>query len=385
MPELPYNALIDTLSMGLNLFENIDAVADLKNLVDFGAWNCKLKTAPDLSKAIHLKTISLGSNIYIEALPGLSKLTELEYIDFDRNHFSQLPDLSANINLKKAKFFQNQLTFEDILPYVNHPNFSNFEYSPQDSIGISQSFAAYEGESFLYESNIDKTISSNVYRLYKNDVWVDSNKTGRIAFNKITLADQGSYRFEIVNTNTALSKLKLYTRPVYISVIPQINASSLKYNTEDINCNELGSAKIDLLSITGGTKPYAVKLVSSIAKDTVTADVNGLFQGLQEEHYDLIITDVQQKRLILPKKINIKADYEDCNPLVITPNGDGNNDELYLASAGKIRIFDKQGLLVSELNGPNYWKATNTKGETVSSGYYVIRTADASIKVSVVW
>ncbi len=385
LPELPDICLLDTLSLGLNLFENIDAVADLKNLVNFGAWNCKLKTAPDLSQSIHLKSISLGSNLYIETIPGLSKLTELEYIDFDRNHFSQLPDLTANVNLKKAKFFQNQLTFGDLLPNINHPYFSNFEYAPQDSIGNSHSFAVYEGESFLYDFNIDKTISSNVYRLYKNDILIDSNKTGSISFSKITLADQGSYRFEIVNTTAALSKLKLHTRPIYISVIPLINASSLRYSTENINCNELGSAKIDLLSIVGGTSPYTAKLISSIGKDTVTAGSNGLFLGLQEEDYDLIITDVQQKKLVLPKKINIKANYEECKPLVITPDGDGNNDELYLAYNEKIRIFDKQGLLINELNGPNYWKATNTKGETVSSGYYVIRTTDASIKVYVVW
>lgn len=382
LPEFARNSPMDTLYLGLNLFEEVDAIADLVNLSDLGVWNCQLKHIPDLSRLTKLTALSLGTNHYLESLPGLSALTNLNYIDFDNNHFTQLPNLNANIKLKKAKFQQNALTFEDILPYVSHPHFDTFEYVPQDSVGDGGSFSIYEGNSFDYDLGIDRSLNTNTYKLYKNNVLIGSYTNGKLQINAVSLADQGAYRFEV--TNPALKNLTLYSRSIYLHVTRKIDANILTYTHKDINCNDLGSVKINIASISGGTSPYRVQLIAASSNDTLVG-TQGTFLDLKEERYHVLITDAKNNKVTLYDKIILKTNYEDCDPLVITPNGDGNGDELYIANPGKITIFDKQGLKIKELNGPTYWNASNAKGETVTSGYYIIATPQQRIKVSVVW
>lgn len=382
LPEFASNSPMDTLYLGINLFEEVEGVGDLVNLSDLGVWNCQLKRMPDLSRLTKLTALSLGTNHYLESLPGLSALSNLAYIDFDNNSFKELPNLNANTKLKRAKLQKNALTFEDILPYVSHPNFANFEYTPQDSVGVGGTFSIYEGQPFNYDLGIDPSLNTNTYRLYKNDVLIGTNSNGQLRINAVSVADQGVYRFEVANP--ALKNLVLQSRSIYLYVARKLDASAMTYTSKDINCNDLGTVKIQMAGIVGGVSPYRVQLIATSSTDTLVGS-QGVFGDLKEEKYHVLIVDAKSNTLVLYDKIQLKANYENCDPLVITPNGDGNADELYIPISGKITVYNKQGLMVKEMNGPTYWNASDAKGETVSSGYYIISTAQQRIKVSVVW
>ncbi|HTF82225.1 MAG TPA: gliding motility-associated C-terminal domain-containing protein [Cytophagales bacterium] len=382
LPSFQNNPLMDTLIAGINLFEEVSTVSQLPNLLVLGVWKCKLKKAPDLRKATRLRSLSLGDNQVLDSLPDLSGMKDLEYIDFDQNSIAYLPDLNHNPKLQQVRMFENRLTFEDFLPVLQHPGFSKFEFTPQDTVGTRQRYSLYEGESFTYTLNIDKNVTTNIYRIYKDHLLIDSNHTGILSIPHVNLSDAGSYRFEVVNP--LLKTLKLKSYPILLVVSPPLQVTDLKYTKENIHCTKPGSVHIDIAGIKGGTPPYTLRLVGQISKDTLRS-ASTSFSGLQEEAYDLIIVDQNGKTLILDKTVLVEAHYDGCAPIVITPNGDGQGDELYISQAGTIKIFDKLGNIVKELTGPTYWNGSNLEGKTVTSGYYFIQTPKEDLKVAVVW
>lgn len=191
-PNFHPNSVLDTLLAGINLFEDASPISNLIHLTNLGIWNCKLKKMPDLSNIINLKVMSIGTNHFLDSVSDLSKFANLSYLDLDNNNFSAIPNLQSNILLKSVKLNNNPLTFQNILPYINHPNFENFIYYPQDTVGVNLSFSFNEGDPFQYNLGIDASITSNVYKIYKNNKLIDSNNTGIISIPYLSISDSGN-------------------------------------------------------------------------------------------------------------------------------------------------------------------------------------------------
>lgn len=60
-------------------------------------------------------------------------------------------------------------------------------------------------------------------------------------------------------------------------------------------------------------------------------------------------------------------------PIVFTPNGDGENDLLFIHQSGDVKIFDRSGIFIAEIAAPAYWDGRDKNGNIVSSGAYILQ------------
>ena len=84
-----------------------------------------------------------------------------------------------------------------------------------------------------------------------------------------------------------------------------------------------------------------------------------------------------------PISVETLQDYQ--IPNVITPNGDGKNDEIVIINGDNadmiLTVYDKSGTLVYKSQGIEiYWKGLDNNGEELPSNiyYYVLETAGVS-------
>lgn len=65
---------------------------------------------------------------------------------------------------------------------------------------------------------------------------------------------------------------------------------------------------------------------------------------------------------------------------VMTPNGDGVSDTYWIEGPGMVKIFDKYGHLIRELQSPFLWDGTNGQGQLVEPGYYLLTIGERERK-----
>jgi gliding motility-associated-like protein len=154
---------------------------------------------------------------------------------------------------------------------------------------------------------------------------------------------------------------------VEITVWP--SPSSLVYSFDE-TCIGAGDGWA-YAEITGGTIPYSLVWSNSAMTDTVT--------GLTPGSYELTVTDNNGCSAI--SLFNILAATEICTiphvfiPNVFSPNGDGENDILYVRGDGiknfEFIIYTRWGQKIFETTSQDIgWDGT-FKGKTLESGVFV--------------
>lgn len=62
-----------------------------------------------------------------------------------------------------------------------------------------------------------------------------------------------------------------------------------------------------------------------------------------------------------------------AKPIVFTPDGDGENDLLFIHQSGDAKIFDRSGVFIAEIAAPAYWDGRDKNGNIVSAGAYILQ------------
>lgn len=172
-----------------------------------------------LGNLTNLEWLYLSENNLNGSIPSeLSNLTKLERVYLQKNNLSGLiPNLTAINNLEELWFRQNEFTFEDLLPNFNSFNSDAFFYEPQDSVFNDTTYIKNEGEILIIYLKIDDTVSTNIYKWYKDGV-LDTTIVGNnsLLFDNIQLMDTGVYNCEITNPNAP--ELTLTSRPANVIV-----------------------------------------------------------------------------------------------------------------------------------------------------------------------
>ncbi|MEL6989253.1 MAG: gliding motility-associated C-terminal domain-containing protein, partial [Bacteroidota bacterium] len=141
--------------------------------------------------------------------------------------------------------------------------------------------------------------------------------------------------------------------------------------TAIINTTELSSADamdgIATAVVSGGTAPYTYEWNVSSENDSI---ITNLGRGLVM----VLVTDANGCEFLVQGNIEGGADCY-IGREVITPNGDGANDELVIACVANdpntLQIFDRWGQIVFEQdNYSNTWMATDNSGAIVPDGSY---------------
>ncbi len=168
--------------------------------------------SPLIGNLVNLEMLHLHFNNFTGAIPAeITELHQLEIIFLQRNQFDVLPDLSTLGPLSYLYINDNKFTFEDIEPNIHVPN---FQYAPQDSIGMPQDTTVIAGSPLkLYATTSG---SANHYTWVHDGVDIPGVDADVLPFTAVTPADSGKYICRI--TNTLAPDLTLYRRAIRVRV-----------------------------------------------------------------------------------------------------------------------------------------------------------------------
>ncbi|MBO9703220.1 MAG: hypothetical protein J7604_23600 [Sporocytophaga sp.] len=365
MPDLSGYVNLEILVVGNNptpIFQNVSA---LKNLKQLHLNHLGLDTIIGLKDLNFLEVLFIQGN-NLKDLSDLKANTTLKVFNVSNNKLSSLPDLLAKFNLDNVNISDNYLTFEDILPLKNHPQFSKFIYTPQKPFIIDQNLELKDQtEPFIYDPKVDVTLPVT-YQWFKNGIADNTNKSSALTLSPLTPEQSGGYFQEI--RLKALPSLVLKSTNLVLTVKPCIELSYKSINILSENCKEGYSIELQGVEYKGGTPPYRFGIKSVTKADTLTLD-NFRYNNLEAGIYRFTVND----------QFNCKGSTssftlqkpKDCQA-VFSPNGDGYMDSYFIETPGKIKILDSGRNLIKELVAPAVWDGTKTDGSMADAGYYAI-------------
>ncbi|WP_299249349.1 leucine-rich repeat domain-containing protein, partial [uncultured Aquimarina sp.] len=175
----------------------------------------------ELSQLTNLEAIWLDKNQLVGIIPNeLGQLTNLGTILLHDNQLmgnipSGLSDLS---NLSSFFVMGNNFVFSDFEQefntYVTKLG-TNFKYTPQSKVDLSETQSVVSGESITLTSN-QLTSSNNQYQWYKDGVILSGATNKDLVITNATDTDAGVYHFTA--TNTVITGLTLERNPITLEV-----------------------------------------------------------------------------------------------------------------------------------------------------------------------
>lgn len=348
------------------------------------------------------------SNNAIELLPTLStskQFNTLRYLYFQNNNITELqnywgfwdtlkvlnisgnlltdfPDASRAKEAELIDISNNYLTFEDILPQIAHSNFSNvFKVYPQKKIQWSVSdYTVMERNSVTLQLPVDENVTSNVYEWYRNDTLVQTTNMNYLQIDSADLKDAGIYHVLVKNTTPALENVYLETETIILDVYPCLDITAFNYLLTG-KCYG-GELTLDNNSVFGGTPPYD-------------------YYAINGEEDSIGLTDSPQKVLTGTYQIYVKdqvgcvkelvpiltvAPPTSCDENVITPNGDGIQDEIFFEYKGNAIIYNQLGSIIKRLTLPGYWSGSDENGNAIPPGKYIMVIDEKQeVPIKVLW
>ncbi|MBT1699213.1 hypothetical protein KK083_20115 [Fulvivirgaceae bacterium PWU4] len=156
-----------------------------------------------------------------------------------------------------------------------------------------------------------------------------------------------------------------------LSALTGVNPLKIENFTVQVtNSTCIAGGKI-LLGTTG-QGPVSVKRI--IATDLLSGDQfpssTHEITELPEAEYQLTIR-TGGCALQWPDALLVARDYN-CNFPVISPNKDGVAEDFYIPYPGTAKIYDRSGVLMTQLPTPSSWNATNDAGQLLPMGTYII-------------
>ena len=163
-----------------------------------------------------LRYLWLDHNELIDTFPAI-QLPQLVSLRLDFNRLTGLPDLTDMAKLHDTSpngvnVIHNQLSFEDILP--NLPlidSASRFDYWPQDTIVLKDTFYLSVGDQFSYKLPFDDTVGTNTYKWFKYNVQKEITRTNRFTIPRVQFLDAGDYHCLVTNATLDSITLKAYS------------------------------------------------------------------------------------------------------------------------------------------------------------------------------
>lgn len=150
-------------------------------------------------------------------------------------------------------------------------------------------------------------------------------------------------------------------------------ASSLNAAEFDIqitNATCIAGGKILIKKVDGSTITNTEFVIKEIISSSITTSQVPEIVELTEGGFTL--TMVQNGcPLKWPESLFISKD-PNCNYPVISPNRDGISEDYYIPFPGSAKIYDRTGVLVTELEIPSTWDGTDNSGRPLPMGTYII-------------
>lgn len=363
LPEFSSQLNMSYLVAGNNPYEDQLSLKELENLIELHVHQSNLlDTINGLSKMKNLAVLYAWGNNLTD-LSVLNSNTTLQVFEVFHNNLSGLPNLLNKPNLNQVSFINNRLTFEDILPLMEHPNFSNFQYSSQLNFFL-EDVEVRESTGVVVSPTIDTQVEDLVYKWYKDDLYLTDQNGPALVLSDFNSEHVGQYK--LVISHPDLNSLWLVSNTFNVSVLPCLEIVDSSYSIINENCNAQASIDLSTLEMVGGNgTPFNFNVTNS----TLDIDQQStIIENIPTGEYEVIVyqNDVCNDSFSLTITSN-----QDCD-LVFSPDGDGFKDTYYIEDEGSAQIFDHNRNLVKEILCPGEWDGYNDHGEKANPGLYVI-------------
>jgi len=321
-------------------------------------------------------TIVDASTNQINTFPSLP--TSVATLYLDNNSLTTIPNLLAYTALSKVRLYMNYLSFEDLLPLTNNPNYSAiYSVAPQNKIRVGTNQTVVEHTSFSIDSNLDSNIPTVIRKWYfENTATNQSNLLYQI--NKTQLSDQGAYYCSL--TDPSFPGLTIQTENFNITVLPCVNINGVTTEIQGSTCIKQGSVYVTLTAQPSSNYTFQLEGVQS---HKIFTSTSGQFASLADPQYILTIIAPTGCTYTLP---TISIPREECQQIVLTPNGDGVDDTYYFPQTGSAKLVDKFGNVACQLSLPKIWDGY-CNGQKLPVGYYLvtINGGEEVLKVSIIF
>ncbi len=409
LPNLSTLVNVQILSVRHNQLSTVPNISTLIQLKILFMDNNLFTTLPNLSNQVNLEKIICSDNpitslpsfstlgklsllicqrTNLTAIPSLSGCVLLEYLICTNNNVTVIPSLAACTILKELKIFRckltslpdlsmlpllyvvnahvNELSYEDIQPLTGMSFYAASSFSPQ-SPGTANTINTVQLSSVTLNLGFDNSISNSTYTWYKDGVLLTTTSVNNLTINPVGFNNDGIYTCIVTNTTPALSTITLNAQPITLKVSPCVISNSIDYTVQNTECTYPINVVINENSFTAGTSPYTYVVKNNIENKAFNS--SNILLSI-EGTYDLVVTDATGCEVTFASKLIVNRNTQ-CDP-IFYPNGDGVADTYYIENTGNAKIYDKSGVLIKDLTIPGNWDGTNTKGELVESGLYLI-------------
>lgn len=353
------------LVLGDNPIDSLPPLLNHTQLTQLHINNTKITIIPNLDLLVNLEALYCQNGL-IKTLDGLENNTKLSILRAHDNLLTQLP-LLLNKPLSELLIFNNQLTFEDILPIKKHSNFPDFIVSPQNNVFVNSNTIARIKDDVKFQTTIDKNIEGMVYLWFKNNVSIQTSQSPELTLTNITTLDSGNYHLEI--KNALIDSLVLTSFNWRVSIAPCLDAKKDEVNISKIDCSDGLDINFSGIEVQSNNPPFVFSLLNKVNLDTISSTLPE-FENIAPGNYTLIVSD--QKKCIHTSELQLNTPTE-CQQ-VFSPNGDGIMDNYFISTPGTTKILNRQREIIMELTTPASWDGRTTNGSIAIPGKYIIIT-----------
>lgn len=178
---------------------------------------------------------------------------------------------------------------------------------------------------------------------------------------------------------------KQYPEEIEIELLNSSLPSEFFVKSKDATCAQKGEITIDRSAIDNVAAPYSITLTSAFSgSELVLVESDSVFVNLTEDTYILTVIDSAGCVYDYTDDIIINLDESGCGSSIISPDF---GESLTVPFQGKVNIYNRNGGLVRTFDAPGEWDGTDSRGQTVPIGVYILiadGNRDQIIQVTVV-
>jgi len=375
IPALDQFTQLQLIEFGDNKLTTLPSLDKLTSLEFLYAWDNQLTSIPSLTKLTKLKNINVALNKLTES-PDFSTNLLLDSIVIDKNEIQKAPKVSHIPHLSLLSVFNNRLNFSELETLINVKADTMYLF-PQKSIPVGKNaqIKEFDKNTFVYTK---ETSSFVQYQWIKNGTPLDTETSNTLTQNSTLKADSGYYY--VLLKDSKFPEYEIHTDSFQLQVLPCLDYKLFSFTIEAINCTTKGKIQINNNSSDNIIKYTLIGKNSNNQFESV----NGIFDQLNETKFSLVIQKSNLCSIEHPSIINLPKN--ECKEVVITPNGDGDQDAYFFQQEGIAKIFNKDGVLQTTIQIPSVWKGNGNSGN-VAPGYYYAEINNGSefVLISVIY
>ncbi len=361
-----------------NDLENVEGLVDLLLMTELRLDNNRIQELPDLDHLLNLYLIDLSDNRLV-SLPAFPRYRSLYHIYASDNNLKSVPlNYFVGEPFDSVRLDNNYLSYEylSVLKSDAHEFDEVFTYNPQKNIKVFEDNYAYrEGNELNVSTDLDEEVPGVKYQWYHNNQVLDGQTDRFLFLDMLTKEHEGTYFVEL--SHDSFSKdFVIRSNSFMLEVKPCLVLDELVVTVNGSSCMQNGVVVVEAESWPEEDVIFELIELEPNADNEVLVSPHGQFSGLMGNSYQMaVITADMRCRANYDQTINLPN--EGCAEAILTPDGDGINDEYYFEGSGEVTIYDKEGNFVNSILLPAVWDGRSQGGQLMPPGYYVTKRSDS--------